>query len=200
MIDWELIKQRYRQGETAYAISKSLNGKPSKNGIANRAKKEGWDQISPETRTVAENLPIVRRARGSALGKRSPENIAVILDAISQGATEKVAAALAGVSAKTITRWKQEDPQLAMEIHARRAQKTAERIQQVERAAEKNWNAAAWLLERDPHSRDEFSKQNRQKEMPTVILRIDRSPVTPEGQKGHGCVIDGSANALGSSD
>jgi hypothetical protein len=196
MIDWNLIKQRYRQGETAYAISKSLNGKPSKNGIANRAEREGWERISDSTRSVAENLPIVRRARGSSLGKRSPENIAVILDAISQGATEKVAAALAGVSSKTISRWKQEDPKFAMEIHARRAQKTAERIQQVERAAEKNWNAAAWLLERDPHSREEFSKQNRQKEMPTVILRIDRSSVTPEGQKRHGHVIEGSADGI----
>jgi hypothetical protein len=200
MTDWNLIKQRYRQGETPYAISKSLDGTPSKNGIAKKAEREGWERISESTKSVAENLPIVRRARGSSLGKRSPENIAVILDAISQGATEKVAAALAGVSSKTITRWKQEDPKFAMEIHARRAQKTAERIQQVERAAEKNWNAAAWLLERDPHSREEFSKQTRQKEMPTVILRIDRSSGTPEGQERHGMVIDGSANALGSSD
>ena len=184
-IDWDAIHLRYKQVETAYSISKSLGGVPSKVGIMKRAKREGWRRIEEETMRTAENLPIVRRASGSALGKRAPENIALILESIEIGATEKVAAGIAGISPKTLTRWKQEDPRLAMEIHARRSQNVAEKLRCINDASRKDWKAAAWSLERDPYSREEFSNRNKEKDMPRIILNIHRDEVVIEGQKGH---------------
>ena len=191
--DWDAIHLRYKRGETAYAISKSLGGKPSKVGIMKRAKREGWQRIDEETMRTAENLPIVRRASGSALGKRTPENIALILESIEIGATEKVAAGIAGISPKTLTRWKQEDPRFAMEVHARRSQNVAEKLRYINEAAQRDWKAAAWSLERDPYSREEFSNRNKEKEMPKIILNIHRDEVVIEGQKGHHDCIEGSA-------
>lgn len=184
------------KGETPYAISKSLDGKPSKVGIAKRAAREGWTQVDKETMRTAENLPIVRRISGSALGKRAPENIALILESIELGATEKVAAGIAGISPKTLTRWKQEDARLAMEIHARRSQNVAEMLGHINQAAQKDWKAAAWSLERDPYSREEFGNRNKEKEMPTIILNIHRDEVVIEGHKGHDNYIEGSAEPI----
>ena len=187
-IDWDAIHLRYKQVETAYSISKSLGGVPSKVGIMKRAKREGWRRIEEETMRTAENLPIVRRASGSALGKRAPENIALILECIEHGATEKVAAGIAGIAPKTLTRWKQEDPRIAMEVYARRSQNVADKLACINQASQKDWKAAAWSLERDPYSREEFGKQNKEKEQPTIILNIHRDAVEI-GQKGHDACI-----------
>ena len=143
-INWDVIRLRYMKGETPYAISKSLGGKPSKVGIAKRAKREGWTQVDSDTQRTAENLSIIRRTSGSSLGKRTPENIALILGSVELGATEKVAAGVAGIAPKTLTRWKQEDPRFAMEIHARRSQNVAEKLRCIDQASQKDWKAAAW--------------------------------------------------------
>jgi hypothetical protein len=192
-INWDVIHLRYKQGESPYSITKNLGGVPSKVGIMKRAKREGWRRIDEETMRTAENLPIVRRASGSALGKRAPENIALILESIELGATEKVAAGIAGISPKTLTRWKQEDSRFAMEVYARRSQNVAEMLGHINQAAQKDWKAAAWSLERDPCSREEFGNRNKEKEMPTIILNIRRDEVVIEGQKGHDDCIEGSA-------
>jgi hypothetical protein len=42
--DWKLIKLRYEAGQTAYAISQSLGGKPSKQGIHQKAQRDGWQR------------------------------------------------------------------------------------------------------------------------------------------------------------
>jgi hypothetical protein len=188
--DWAAIRLRYMRGDTPYSISRDLGGRPSKAGIAKRAKLEDWTQANSDTLTTAQNLPIVRRASGSSLGKRTPENLVLILEALSMGATEKVAAGIAGIDPKTLTRWKQEDPKLAMEIHARRSQKAAELIQSIGTAAKKDWKAASWMLERNPATRSEFSKILREKPMPKIFLNIVREDVVIEGQKGHPEPID----------
>ncbi len=192
-INWDAIHLRHKEGETAYSISKSLGGVPSKVGIMKKAKREGWRRLDQDTMRTAENLSIVRRASGSALGKRAPENIALILESIELGATERVAAGIAGISPKTLTRWKQEDPRFGMEIHARRSQNVAEMLRCINQASQKDWKAAAWSLERDPYSREEFGRRNKEKEQPTIILNIHRDEVVIEGHKGHNYCIEGSA-------
>ena len=137
-INWDVILYRYRNGETAYAISKNLGGNPSKMGIAKRAKREGWDRISEATKQTAENLPIVRRATGT-LGKRTPETIGIILDAIERAASPTIAANLAGINPKTLGRWREADPQLDSEIRARQAQNTAENLGIIKEAGQKDW-------------------------------------------------------------
>jgi len=189
-INWEVIHYRYRNGETAYAISKSYDGKPTKMGIAKRAKKEGWERISEATKQAANNLPIVRRAKGVALSKRTTENISIILDAVEGGASPKIAADLAGINPKTLGRWRKEDPQLDLEIRARQAQNSAENIGTIKDAAQKDWKAAAWIVERDPYSRKEYGKQRDDNGQMQIILNIHRDEVSVDNT---GNVIDSVA-------
>ena len=45
MIDWASIKHRWVKGESAYAISKSLGGTPTKQGISQKAKRQEWETL-----------------------------------------------------------------------------------------------------------------------------------------------------------
>ena len=43
MTDWPAIKLMYQQGLSCYAISNRFDGKPTRQGIRKRAKREGWE-------------------------------------------------------------------------------------------------------------------------------------------------------------
>ena len=182
MIDWDLIRIRFEGGQSAYAISRDLGGRPSKQGIAKRAAKEGW-QVAPNgSLAVAEQLPIVKRAQALAgPGKATAERVAFVLELLGRGASIKLAASAAGISAKTLKRWQDEDPQLAEQMRQARAGKLAEWIAHIDSAAARDWKAADRLLQAAPEAED-FSAQ--QHGGITVVLNIDRDH--PEG-----IVIDG---------
>lgn len=79
----------------------------------------------------------------------------VYVRAIRSGATERAAAAMAGVSRATITRWVQADEQRQLEEDAAREAYLDELRNEIDEAARTKdrdaWKAAAWLLERrDP--------------------------------------------------
>ena len=188
--NWDVIRLRYMRGETPYAISKSLGGKPSRVAIAKRAKREGWERISEATKHTAKNLPIVRRAEGVALSKRTEENISIILDAVERGVSPTIAADLAGISPKTLGRWRKADPQLDLEIRARQAKNTVEDLGTIKDAAQKDWKAAAWSLERNSYSREEYGKQRDDKDQIQIILNIHRDEVPVDNA---GNVIDSVA-------
>ena len=97
MIPWEQIQVRWLQGETAYAISKSLKGTPTRQAINRKAKRDGWDRcptVSDKhlTRTFIE------------LGNDLPENRLKVLQLLSQGVTYRLAAGVIGVSEDTLLR------------------------------------------------------------------------------------------------
>ena len=41
-IDWQLVRMKFESGQSPYAISRDLGGRPTKQGIAKRAAREGW--------------------------------------------------------------------------------------------------------------------------------------------------------------
>lgn len=184
-IDWDLIRLRFERGQSPYAISRDLAGRPSKQGIAKRAAREGWAVTDNGTLEIAEQLPIVKRAQALAgPGKATAERVAFILELVGRGSSIKLAASAAGISPKTLKRWQDEDQQLAEQIRQARAGKLAEWIGHIDTAATRDWKAADRLLQAAPEA-DDFSQH--QTGGIIVVLNIDRDnpdgvviePVTP---------------------
>lgn len=89
-----------------------------------------------------------RKAAGGRPSKRTPENRAAILLALIHGNTLAVAASAGGMSRDTLNEWRKADADFsdALETAEHEAQRRLLAI--IERAAEKSWFAAAWMMER----------------------------------------------------
>jgi len=83
----------------------------------------------------------------------TPERVAKILQAIRVGATQRAAAAYAGIDDSTVMRWKHKYPSLATAINEAEGAAMVGWLAKIEAAANEGaWQAAAWKLERRyPH-------------------------------------------------
>lgn len=182
-IDWQLIRLKFEAGDSAYKISQDLGGRPTKQGISKRAKAEQWSKGVKNGITVASKLPIVQRALSlTGPTKCTAERVGFVLELIARGSTPKLAATAAGISDKTLTRWSQEDPQLAEQIRQARAGKLAEWIGYIDRAAVTDWKAADRLLQTSQEA-EGFQPHQRESGGITVVLNIDRDGAG-DGPKG----------------
>lgn len=174
--DWQLIRQRYEGGETAYSIAKKM-GKPTKQAIMKRAAKEGWTQGSRKAllATVSQ-LPIVRKAlevRHSDF--RTPEAIATVIEMIAQGATQELAAATIGVSREALGKWKKEDAEFALLIARARAGCLTGYVGLIHESAHKgDWKAAETMLKSAPETRDQFGSSPHGSPRLEVVINISR--------------------------
>lgn len=83
--------------------------------------------------------------------KRTDERVERILEALSSGQTRRVAAACGGVSDDTLRRWIMADAELSLRVSAAESQAQLALVACIRNAADHDWRAAAWLLERrDP--------------------------------------------------
>lgn len=83
--------------------------------------------------------------------KRTAERVERILEALSGGQTRRVAAACGGVSDDTLRRWIMADRELSKRVSAAESQAEIALVTCIRNAANHDWRAAAWLLERrDP--------------------------------------------------
>ena len=83
--------------------------------------------------------------------KRTDERVERILEALSSGQTRRIAAAFGGVSDDTLRRWIQADTELSLRVSAAESQAQIALVACIRNAADHDWRAAAWLLERrDP--------------------------------------------------
>lgn len=72
-----------------------------------------------------------------------------LLAALEAGATLRMAAAAAGVSEDTLSRWRRNRPGLQAEMDQAEAQGAVKALEQIRAAAQGGaWQAAAWMLER----------------------------------------------------
>lgn len=72
-----------------------------------------------------------------------------LLAALESGATLRMAAAAAGVSEDTLSRWRKTRPGLQAEMDQAEAQGAVKALEQIRAAAQGGaWQAAAWMLER----------------------------------------------------
>lgn len=202
-VDWSDIRRRYQDGETAYAISKSLEGTPgqvSKQGIMKRAKREDWDGTQQATKkwlSATEKLPSVARMQNpethqekllAAYGNRTPETLAEILRVVETGIAKTIAARMAGISEDTLRQWEKDDPEVTALIRRAEQQRVVGWADEVNKAAERgDWKAAVKMLESHPETKEQFAPKHGVQGGTNiqVVLNI------PRGEPVEGIIIDG---------
>ena len=192
MEHWRDIQHRWARGESAYAISKSLGGKPSKQGISQKAKRHKWAElrVAGVLSSKHEEKPLV------ALGQDTPKARQAFLDSLSKGVYQSIAApACFGVTYATVKNWRDSDPTFEMQVKSARARFAAKHIENIDAWAEKDWKAGKYLLETAPETRAEFTASNKSEKI-EVIINIDRSggrkTIDQDRERDHieGSVID----------
>lgn len=96
--------------------------------------------------------------------KQTPETIKIILEAIADGLTQRDASRLAGISEDTLCLWKRNNSDLSEQMRQKEVEYKRKLLKTIEKAADKSWNAAAWLLERK--YKKEFSLNTRLEQDP----------------------------------
>ncbi len=96
------------------------------------------------------NRPAKYRGRTGPLGRVqfSPEVCKAILDAVRAGNPLGNAVKLVGINRSTFLRWRDSDPELQAQYEQAEAESVNSNIGIIKLAAKKQWQAAAWLLER----------------------------------------------------
>lgn len=176
-IDWEPIKDRFRAGETAHQIAKSVD--VTAQSIAKRAKKEGWFKVPAAREDVIWELT-GKELWIKDLAERdlfTPECAARMLGALKAGATFKLAAATAGVTVDTLSSWRKASPGFQKEVTEAMAQAAMKAIKQIDGAANRDWKAAERMLTFNPLTKDEVrpSDGGRQGPVIQVNIGIDRT-------------------------
>ena len=80
--------------------------------------------------------------------KYTPETVQKILNALRAGNYLTTAARYAGVNVKTVQRWMEMYPEFALDVEQADASGEIRNIAIIQKAAERSWQAAAWLNER----------------------------------------------------
>ena len=91
--------------------------------------------------------------------KATPKTIEIILDAISQGLTQREASILAGISEDTLSLWKKKDSDFSEQMRQKEIECKLSHIKNIKEASKKSWQASAWWLERK--FKDEFSLKSK---------------------------------------
>lgn len=164
--DWPRIKIMYEMGQTAYQIGKGPD-MPSKQGIQDRANREEW--VKPERGS----LPIVAAALQVNSSKLTDEVLSTVLGLIAEGATIELACTAAGIAPTTWHDWQRQDPTLKDAVIRCRAGKVINWTSAIDKATEKDWKAASWLLQNSPDTRDQFGAKGGDNKL-EVVININR--------------------------
>ena len=173
---WESARLRYETDcrVTQQALAQELAC--SRQAVSKKAIKENWTKATTETLEVARNLNCSKPIAGSQFGKRSPENIAEIINVFALTGNKSLACRRVGISPDTLERWARSEPELAVAMRAYRSQHLIDQYQKIARAPD--WKAAKEILARAPETRDQWGKT--QDKCPTIILNIHRDEVVIE--------------------
>jgi hypothetical protein len=78
----------------------------------------------------------------------TPERVAIILEALGDGMTQRDASMLAGISEDTLCIWKRTNSEFSEQMGQKAIEYKQKLMKRIEKAGEKDWKATAWLLER----------------------------------------------------
>ena len=80
--------------------------------------------------------------------KHTREREMEVVARVASGVPVGQAAEMAGVNRSTLWRWRRDDEQLDKALLMARASFLARQVERIDKAAEDDWRAASWLLER----------------------------------------------------
>lgn len=110
--------------------------------------------------------------------KYTPETIKRILDLLRTGVRLRVAATAAGISESTLFNWKNQYPEFADQVEQAQAESCVFYLEIIRKAAETNWQAAAWFLER--RFPDDFGRPAVQKTVHVNVTPADIARMTDQ--------------------
>jgi len=159
-VNWNLIKPRWENGETSTQIARDVD--VTRQAIDKKAKKEGWQRQSADSPMnwlqLAENTYI---CASKSSDKRTPGIVGAILDSISRGVPQGIAAKMVGVSPSTLTKWKREDPELVRLMSMAGSQAVDVYVQLIRKAGERDWKAVRFLLENHPEAAEDYGQKSK---------------------------------------
>ena len=168
--DWSNIRLKYELGQTCYKIAQEMGGRPSKQAIAKRAKREGWEQTLDQG---TDRLPIIVSALKINSRILTDELLQTVLGMIGIGSSEAMACQAAGINPGTWIDWKHQDERLQNAVQRARAGKLSEWIGRIDKAARKDWKAAQALLQSAPETKGDFGKDAGPSKL-EVVININR--------------------------
>lgn len=190
-VNWTLAASLARDGDTDATIARTLG--VSEEAVRKRRHAEGWtttqDPAEPSIRDLA--AAACAAALGSANGY-TEDQLTLVLTSLTAGVNLHLAARAAGTTADALEAAAKQDPQLARTLSIAAARASTSKIARINAAGERgDWKADAYLLERNPDTREQFAGQATSgKGGVTVILNFDRNQPQP------GVTIEGDSEAL----
>jgi hypothetical protein len=210
-LDWPTIQVRYIAGESASALAREFG--VTRQGIAKRAKKEGWwdhDRTTVAAATEAKSDPvtpepgcpvtppvapvIVTKGKGKSpldrYGLRTTENAELAVKLAMEGKTYAVIAPRLGMTPSALKQWRDDDPAFNTALQDAMAVYVGERTDDITKASQRgDARAAQWIVERHPLTRHELGSGRDGGGSPTiVIMNVPRSGEQLEQFQRTGCI------------
>lgn len=168
MRDWKAAKLKYETTEcTQQDIADELEC--SRQCVHNHVKKEGWLKFT--------GIDEIRGDNGQYLSVQSDEKIASIIDTYALTGNKTMACEQAGIDDKTLFRWCEDEPDLALTLRVARQAHLIGQYRKIANA--KDWKAAKEILARAPETKEQWG--DIQEKGPTIVLNIHRDEVIIEG-------------------
>lgn len=184
-VNWDWIRDKVENGTTKAQAARDHKEEfgidVTPQAITKRSNKEGWQKTKNYWLKQTENLPrYSTEDNRSLLYKKTPENLAQVLDFINKGMTFQRAAELAGLSDDTINRWKKEDAEFAALITQAQRQFEHDRLENIQKAEERgDWKASAYMLERNPATKEIYAQSQGNTGGIQVTVNVHRAEGDP---------------------
>lgn len=156
--DWLAIRAMWEAGDSASSIAEK-EGMPSKQAICNHANDEGWTKIDKPPPKL-DVIPF----DGLSQTQR------VVVTEMASGLPQKYAAAIAGVSERTVSLWKAENEAFANAVQAAIGVMAKAQLGKI--AQSEDWRSGLAMLERHPATRDDFAPANAQRGMTGTTFNV----------------------------
>lgn len=86
-------------------------------------------------------------AKSSRPYKMTPERVAIILEGLANGLTQRDCAILAGIHEDTLCSWKFNNSEFSEQMGQKAIEYKQNLLKVITKAGEKDWKASAWILE-----------------------------------------------------
>ena len=170
-VDWDRGRRLYEEGATLKDTAAALG--VTRQSIEYRIKKQGWVGPREVTRLEWRQRLVRQRAEKAAVAggvvltdedadrvemESLPEIKKRACEFAALGGSRNMIAQMLAVKMSDLNAWMATDRVFEARFRLANLASARKRIEQIEAAGDKDWRAAAWLLERSPATKEEFSE------------------------------------------